>query len=142
VYRSAWPKFWATIFLGIGQVLILTNTGWARAGGLGLGLLLPNPKARARVGLVFGLSPHARPQARPPDQAPSPPPRPGQARKKPSPQCKARAQPKPALFRPAPALGWATFWAIFFINSSGHPGLYNSCSCFSSIPRHVNQSVT
>jgi hypothetical protein len=49
---------------------------------------------RACVGLVFGLSPQARPQARPP----------GQACKSPSPQCKARARPEPALFRPTPAL--------------------------------------
>jgi hypothetical protein len=53
-------------------------------------------QAQARVGLVFGLSPQARPRARPP--------RPGQARNSPSLQCKARARPKPALFMPAPAL--------------------------------------
>jgi hypothetical protein len=39
------------------------------------------------AGLVFGLSPQSRPRARPP----------GQARKSPSPQCKAKAQPGPAL---------------------------------------------
>jgi hypothetical protein len=60
----------------------------------GLRLLLHSPKAQARAGLVFGLSPQAGPQARPP----------GQARKSPSPQYKAWARPKPALFRPAPAL--------------------------------------
>jgi hypothetical protein len=42
--------------------------------------------------------------AKPAGQTPSLPPRPGQARKSPSPQCKAQAQPKHALFRPAPAL--------------------------------------
>jgi hypothetical protein len=51
-------------------------------------------QARARAGLVFGLSPQARPQACPP----------GQARKSPSPHCKARARPEPALNRPNPAL--------------------------------------
>jgi hypothetical protein len=42
--------------------------------------------------------------AKPTGQTPSPPPMPGQARKSPSRQCKAQAQPEPALFRPALAL--------------------------------------
>jgi hypothetical protein len=39
-------------------------------------------------------------------------PRPGQARKSPSPQCKAQARPEPALFRPAPALLFDRFACI------------------------------
>jgi hypothetical protein len=42
--------------------------------------------------------------AKPAVQTPSPPTSPGQARKSPSLQCKAQARPKPALYRPAPAL--------------------------------------
>jgi hypothetical protein len=59
-----------------------------------LGLLLHKPKARARVGLVFGLSPQSRPWVH----------KPGQACKSPSPQYKARAWPEPAFYRPNPAL--------------------------------------
>jgi hypothetical protein len=53
-------------------------------------------RARACAGLVFGLSPQTRPHAHPQ----------GQARKSPSPQCKAQARPKPALYRPDRPYSW------------------------------------
>jgi hypothetical protein len=66
--------------------------------GLGLGLLLHNPNAQACMGLVFGLSPQSRPQARPPGQA-------WPAKARACSVCKARARPKPALYRPDLVLG-------------------------------------
>jgi hypothetical protein len=61
---------------------------------LGLGLLLHKPKAGARAGLVFGLSPQSRLRACKPGQA-----RPAKAR------ARARARPEPMLYMPDPAQG-------------------------------------
>jgi hypothetical protein len=52
----------------------------------GLGLLLCRPKAQALAGLIFGLSPHSRPRACPPDQA-------------------SPAKPDPTVWSPSPT--WA-----------------------------------